>query len=213
MTMTNIFSFLFHGLIGIGKLILGIYLLSGWFITNALYYLILCGARGHVLYRFKLTKKIEEAAERYAKEYTVYRQSGIFLCVLGITYFLVCLRMYVVGDPVVYEGHIIFLVALIAFIKLGFAIGGTITHRHLKNPIFTTLKLISFVDAIVSIVVTQYTLLIMKQSSQAIYSSSQFGMGCSIVFIFIGIYMFFNKSKAIPVTPQNNETSSAIDPQ
>lgn len=200
MTMTNIFSFLIHGLIGIGKLILGIYLFSGWFITNAIYYLILCAARGHVLYRFKLTKTLEDAHQRYAKEYTVYRQSGIFLCMLGITYFFVCLRMYIVGDPVAYEGHIIFLVALIAFIKLGFAIGGTIVHRHLKNPIFTTLKLISFVDAIVSIVVTQYMLLVMKQSSQAIYSSARFGMGCSIVFIGIGIYMFLNKSKACETT-------------
>lgn len=55
--MFNAASLVIDAFIGIGKLILGLYLLSGWFITNALYYLILCIAKGQVLHKYTLAKK------------------------------------------------------------------------------------------------------------------------------------------------------------
>lgn len=57
--MINAASLVINALIGIGKLILGIYLLSGWFVTNAVYYLILCVAKGQVLQQYKVAKRME----------------------------------------------------------------------------------------------------------------------------------------------------------
>ncbi|WP_211296455.1 hypothetical protein [Paenibacillus donghaensis] len=105
--ITNLASLIINALIGIGKLILGVYLLSGWFIINA--YGICC-----------------------------YQRSGTFLCLLGISYLLVSLRMYFVGDAIIFRGYIAYLVAAVAFTKLGFAICGTLNNRHLKGPIVST---------------------------------------------------------------------------
>lgn len=182
-------------MIGIGNLILGVYLLSGWFIINAVYYLILCVAKGQVLHKYTVAKTIEDPKQRYNMEFIVYQRSGIFLCLLGISYLLVCLRMYFVGDAIVYRGYIVYLVATVAFTKLGFAICGTVANRHVKGPIVSTLKMISLIDAMVSIVVTQYTLLVMVESSDAINSSALFGMGCSVLFFLLGICMLLKKNK------------------
>lgn len=195
--LSNVASLVINALIGIGKLILGIYLLSGWFMVTAVYYLILCVARGQALHKYTVAKGIEDPNERYEIEFNVYQRSGTFLCLLGVSYLLVSLRMYVVGDALIYRGYMVYLVAAVAFTKLGFAIYGTVANRHLKGPIVASLKIISFSDALVSIVVTQYTLLVMENSSDAISSSSWFGMGCSIVFILLGIGMLFKK-KEVP---------------
>lgn len=125
-------SFAINVLLGIGKLILGVYLLSAWFVSTAVYYLILSAARGLTLRRFAAARQMEDPGERYDLEFAVYKKSGLFLCLLGLSYLLVCLRMYTVGDAVVFRGNIVYLIALVAFSKLGTAIHGNVVNRHLK---------------------------------------------------------------------------------
>ncbi|RAW12901.1 hypothetical protein DC345_21725 [Paenibacillus taichungensis] len=197
--MSNAASLVINALIGIGKLTLGLYLFSGWFITNAVYYLILCVARAQVLHQYNVAKRIESPQERYILEIQVYKRGGILLCILGVSYLLVCLRMYLLGDTFVFKGYIVYLVAAVAFTKLAFGISGTIANRHLKNPLISTLKMINFTDAMVSIVVTQATLLTMEGSPHAINTSACFGMGCSVLFCLIGVWMMLHKKKE-PVT-------------
>lgn len=201
-------SFAVYAAMGIGKLIFGICLLSAWFIINAVYYLLLCIVRGQALRRYTVARSIVDNKERYDLEFTVYKRSGIFICLLGVSYFLVCLRMYLVGDATVYSGNTVFLVATIAFTKIGFAIHGIVIHRHLKNPIISMLKIINFIDAMVSIVVTQCILLTMETSSQAVSSSALFGMGCSILFVLIGICVLLKKKRY----PKFNGTSETKTP-
>ncbi|MBY9079349.1 hypothetical protein KIH86_19845 [Paenibacillus sp. HN-1] len=182
------------------------YLLSGWFITNAIYYLVLCGARGQALHRYAAAKGIDEPVKRFDAEKVVFRRGGIFLCLLGISYLMVCLRMYVVGDAVVFGGTTVFLVATVSFVKLGFAIYGITANRHLKGLIVSTLKMFSFTDSMVSIVVTQYTLLTMSDSPNALDSSALLGMGCSLLFMILGIYMFRKR-----MVPRLEEKVSEIE--
>ncbi|MCO7127509.1 hypothetical protein NIE88_17265 [Sporolactobacillus shoreicorticis] len=191
-------SLILYVVIGIGKLVLGMYLLSTWYVINAVYYLILCIARGQAIKKYKIIRSIENRIKRYDLEFVVYKRSGIFICLLGISYFFTCLRMYLIGDATVYGGYMVYLVATIAFTKMGFAIHGAVINRHRNNPIISTLKIISFIDATVAIVVTQYTLLIKQSSAHAMNSSALFGMGCSALFILIGIRML-NKKKKYPV--------------
>ncbi|KQN99856.1 hypothetical protein [Paenibacillus sp. Leaf72] len=193
--IVNTASLVLNIFIGIGKLVLGLYLLSGWFITNALYYLILCAAKGQALHMYAVAKKIESPEQKYDLEFSVYKRSGFFLCLLGVSYMLVCLRMYLARDVFIFDGFIVYLVATIAFTKLAVAIYGNIVYRQLKNPIISTLKMFNFIDAMVSIVVTQTTLLTMQASPYAISVSALFGMACSALFFLIGIYMLYKKKK------------------
>ncbi|MNB71637.1 hypothetical protein D3C81_462200 [compost metagenome] len=183
------------------------YLLSGWFMTTAAYYLILCAARGYALYKYTRAKGKQDPKLRYTLEFAVYQRSGIFLCLLGVSYLLVCLRMYFYGDAIVFKGLVVYLVATVAFTKLSIAIYGILANRHLKGPIISTLKMISFTDAMVAIVVTQYTLIMLEEdSSHAMSSSALLGMGCSVVFFLMGIYMLLKKKKYPP--PENPPESS-----
>lgn len=198
----NVPSLIINALFGIGKLILGVYLLSGWFIIIAVYYLLLCAAKAQALYKYTVAKSIEDPKERHYMEHFVYKRSGTFLCLLGLSYLLVCLRMYFVGDVILYRGSLAYLVATIAFSKLGFAISGFISKRHLKGPIVTSLKMFSFTDAMVSIVVTQYTLLAIENPANAISSSAMFGMGCSVLFCSLGVYMLLKKMSVPLASPK-----------
>ena len=182
---------------GAGKLILGIYLFSAWFMINALYYLVLCAARGRVLKKYSSIKQIEDSEKRYEMEFAVYRQSGIFLCFLELTYLLVCLRMYYAGDSTVYKGYTVYLVAAVAFTKLGFAVYGTAVTRRLENPIVSTLKIVSFTDAFVSIVVMESTLLSMERVEHASGYSAFTGMIVSAVFVLEGILMLAKKKRSL----------------
>lgn len=192
--VTALAAFTLNALIGAGKLLLGMYLQSAWFMINAVYYLVLSAARGQTLRRYAEARKLGDPEERYELEFSVYRKSGIFLCLLGLSYMGVCLRMFMVGDAVVFSGNMVFLIASVAFTKLGMAIHGNVVNRHLHNPIVSALKVINFTDAMVSIVVTQYTLLMMRSSASAMSSSALFGMGCSGLFMVIGIFMFCRRN-------------------
>lgn len=155
--------------------------------------MILCVAKGQVLHKYTVAKGIECPQERYTLELSVYKRSGIFLCLLGASYLFVCLQMYVVRDAFVYKGYLVYVVETVAFTKLRYSIQGTIANRHLHNPIISTLKIINFTDAMVSIVLTQTTLLMMAASPHALKVSALFGMGCSALFCLIGVWMIVQK--------------------
>ena len=144
-----------------------------------------------------VARRIQDPVRRYDMEFTAYKHSGLFLCLLGGTYLLVCLRMYFMGDATLYGGYIVYLVAAVAFTKLGLAIYGAVIARHLKSPIVTTLKIFSFTDAMVSIVVTQCTLLTMQSQNQAIHSSAVLGIGFSALFVLMGVCMLCKKRRDV----------------
>lgn len=185
-----------NALIGVGKLLLGFSLFSLWFIMNAFYYLLLCCARLFFLRQYAYAVKMRDATERYDWEFGVFRYTGLFLSLMGVAYFFICLKMYVDGDSTVYRGYIVYLVAFISFIKLGFAIYGTVVTRRMKSPIILALKIVSFADAMVSIVVTQCTLLTHQGSPYAVSSSALFGAALSMVFLLVGIGMFAKRKTA-----------------
>jgi len=86
------------------------------------------------------------------------------------------------------------------------AIHGMIVNRHMHDPIVSLFKKIAFLDAMVSIVVTQCSLLTMMESSEAVGSSALFGMGVSLLFLAIGILMLVKKKKyLVPETPKEKK--------
>jgi len=189
-------SFLINAITGIGQLIFGIVLDSPWYIINSVYYLLLCIARGQVLRKYRNIRNIKDEKNRYDYEFAVHKNAGIFICLMAIAYLSTCVWMYITGEARVQnEISLVLAVATIAFSKIGSAIYGMISNRHMHDPIISILKKISFLDAFVSIVVTQCSLLIMTEVSQAVSSSALFGMGVSFLFFVIGIFTIKKKKK------------------
>ena len=187
-TITNVSTGI-NACMGTAKLLIGVFASSTWFIVNAVYYLTLCLARVYIIKKYRTLSSIEEMHVHYQEAMLTYRRSGFAICCLAFVYFGVCMRMYLYGDSAIYQGWMIFGVATISFMKIGLSIYGVITTRHMKDPLLSTIKIISFIDAVVSIVITQCILLIMEHSPQAVSSSAVFGMGCSLMFLCIGLMM------------------------
>ena len=193
--LTASLSFFVNAAIGVGKLLLGIGLGSFWFVVNGAYYLLLCIARGRAVGQYRRALAMDDGG-RQALERAVTRHTGVFLILLGLVYALTCLRMYLHGDSTVYRGYMVYLVALVAFVKMGFAISGTLSARKRNSPIVTAVKVLSFAAALVSIVVTQCTLLTFKNSPHAVTSSALFGLGVSGLFLLAGLIMAIRGRKS-----------------
>lgn len=197
MTVGSLMTSAFFGVI---KLAFGVYLPSAWFIINAAYYLLLCVARWHAVAQYAQCDAIDEPSVRYNRELAIYRRSGVFISLLGVSYLFVCLWMLNHGDATIYTGNMVFFVALVGFSKTGAAIHGLITTRHMRNPIVSALKAINIADVLVSIVVTQCTLLAMQGVEGATRYSAMAGMAVCAFIIVEGIYMV-RKRKALPTQP------------
>ena len=188
-------SFAINAVIGLVKLGTGLLLVSPWFISTGVYYLLLCAARGRTLWQFYKTKDLTDHVARFDKQFKVFRHGGIFLCLIGLSYFAVCLFMYFYKVTTSYPYYILYGVAAVAFYKITMAIYGMVVSAKMKNPLISTMKIIAFVDACVSIVATQCALIAMDDPVAASSSSALFGMGCSAVFLGIGIYMLCKRKK------------------
>lgn len=182
-------SSILNALIGAAKLVLGIVFFSPWLIVTGIYYLVLCAARGRILKIYGGICRMNEEADREARQTALFRHSGFFICMIGLSYLGVCLCMYFWGEVVTYPPYLIYGVAAVAFYKIGMAIRGMIVTRKMHNPLLSTLKIISFIDACVSIMMVQCALLAMKGSPEASSSSALLGMACSGLFLGIGLYM------------------------
>lgn len=186
-------SFSINLLIGIGKLFLGIFYSSSWFIITAGYYITLSLARGQILHETSKINKISEVNKKYKNQFLVYHRSGYFIIFLGLSYIVLCIWMFFFDERTTYPEYILYGVVSIAFYKIGTAIYKLFTVKKHNNPLLSVIKFISFLDACVSIVAVQCALLTMKQSSYASSSSALLGMAVAILFLTIGIFIIHKK--------------------
>lgn len=133
--------------------------------------------------------------EKVKLEIRAYRNIGKLTILLAGMYFVSSMQLYYSDEQVVYSGYLVYFVALVAFTKLIMAIYGTSIHKRFHKPIMAALKQISFSDSLVSIVVTECTLLAMKGSSQANRWSSCLGILISCVIFVQGIMMLLKTHK------------------
>lgn len=133
-------SSILNALIGAAKLVLGIVFFSPWLIVTGIYYLVLCAARGRILKIYSGIRRMNEEADREARQTALFRHSGFFICMIGLSYLGVCLCMYFWGEVVTYPPYLIYGVAAVAFYKIGMAIRGMIVTRKMHNPVLSTLN-------------------------------------------------------------------------
>lgn len=193
MITITLYSFLINLGLGLLKFFLGWYVASIWFMSNALYYLLLSVARGSALRKLIQVRQLKQLEERKTLELATYRRCGLFLCLIGLSYFVVCVRMYAYEDASQYTDGSVYLIALIAFTKLGMAVYGWIATRHMEEPILCALKKISFIDAMVSIVVTQCAITTMVHSPHPAQHSAILGTIVGVLSFLLGIWMMKKK--------------------
>lgn len=193
---TTFHSFLINLAIGIGKLALGVYIASPWLLILASYYSILSLVRGQLLWKIIQLRGKETTHIEQEQCLRTYHKSGMFIIVLGISFFVWCLWLYAFQETTRYPDYVLYGIVAVAFYKIGSAIRGLFMVKKYQNLLFSAIKKIGFLDACVSIVSVQCMLLTMQKSEYATMSSALLGMAVSVLFLIIGICMVCKRQDA-----------------
>lgn len=144
----NLIFAIFNGVIGI---VSG----STWFITMALYYMLLSAMRFSAVKYEKNQSKQKLTKERVLDELLVSKRCGILLIVMTIILGGAVILMVTLEEGKHYPGVTIYAVAAYTFYKIIISIINVVKARKLKSPLLMTIRNIGHMDACVSILLLQ----------------------------------------------------------
>lgn len=182
------------------KLWIGIHYLSWWFITFAIYYLILC------VIKIALVKDMKEKSNPL-KEYKKVKITGITLLFLNII--LTSIIMLIINENKVinYGGVLIYLVALYDFYIIIMATIKVIKYRKNNRPIIAASKCINLTVAMISMVSLEVAMVCQfgnNDNNFKMLMTSSMGMGICIINSLMAIYMIIRASKFLKETAFQN---------
>ncbi|OZG60198.1 ABC transporter ATPase [Bifidobacterium lemurum] len=173
----------------VAKLVLGVLTQSVLFVVIAVYYAILCGCRLTIVRKHLMIRSIGDVMTRLDREMTVYRCTGLFLCVIGLSYALFSITLFFTGSGQRYDSIASITVAAITVVKIAVAVRGAVVARRERNPVDAAVRIIAITDACLSIVVMQNVLLEANRSDYAKESSGIFGVVLGVAVIIVGLVM------------------------
>lgn len=144
-TYTLIFSSIFNLLYGVLKLGFGVFYKSEWFITFAVYYLLLCFMKFHLFRNFKDNNNLITG-------YKSLKNTGIVLFLLNFVLTGMIILIISQNQVITYPGYLIFIVAMYDFYLIITAFINVFKYRKEKNPILIATKCISLTVAMISMV-------------------------------------------------------------
>lgn len=150
-TITKItfhFSLIINLIYGIFKLITGIYFKSAWFITFAIYYLLLFLMKINLISSFKK----DSLEHNTKKEYQKLKHTGIILLLLDIVLSGMIILIIHKNATFYYPETLIYIVALYDFYLIITAIINALKYRNHKSLMITASKYINLTVAMISII-------------------------------------------------------------
>lgn len=163
---------------------------SIWFISMAVYYLVLGGLRANLIYHYK---KHNESAE-----IRCYRHTGWLLFLLNIPMGGMIVLMVRTNSGFLYPGYIIYLSAIYTFYAMVLSIVNLVKFRRLGSPILTAAKVLNFVSAMMSILCLQTAMIARFSENGEDYRKMMnaiTGTSVWIIVIVIAVYMLFHSRK------------------
>lgn len=133
------------------RVILGICYTSVWFISMAVYYLVLGLIRAFLIVSYR---KADAEIERRC-----YRQTALLLFLLNIPMGGMIVLMIRTNSGFSYPGTIIYISALFSFYALITAITNLVKFHRIGSPILSAAKVLNFVSAMMSILGLQTALI------------------------------------------------------
>ncbi len=172
------------------RLIVSICYASVWFLSMAIYYLVLGGLRLFLIrsYRYRTVEK----------EISCYRRTAWLLFLLNLSMGGMILLMIVTDAGYSYPGYIIYLSALYTFYTMIRAVINLVKFRRLGSPILSASKILNFVAAMMSILGLQTAMLSRFSANGEDYRqrmnilTGSFGYG---IVILIAVYMLRRSRK------------------
>ncbi len=141
------FATLVHFIYGIFKLVTGIYYKSWWFMTFAIYYLILC------LMKLFIVKDIKnEIGKNLKEEYKKLKLTGIILLFLNLILSGMIILIIKQNKEITYAGFIIYIVAMYDFYLIISAIINVVKYRKDHSPLLASSKCINLTVVMISMI-------------------------------------------------------------
>lgn len=189
-------GFLINVVYVIWKLSFGIYYKSAWFISLALYYLVLAWMRLSLIRPFS-----EKGETRKKAELKRYRFCGASLFVINIALTGIVVLAVKKANGFTYPGYMIYVMAMYAFYSVITAVINLVKYRKYGSPVLSAAKVISLTTAMVSMFSLESAMLAQfadagQTALKKIMTECTGGVICVIV-IGMAVYMMFRSTKEL----------------
>ena len=139
-------------LVGVGKLLLGIYSLSFFTCVSAFYTFGMVVAKYCALSGILRAKSVME-------QYRYYFISGIILITASLLYIAYSISLFSHPLADIYHMYVALAIAIFTFTELTLNIRGVIVERNNQTPLFHAIKMINLASSLICLVLTQIALL------------------------------------------------------
>lgn len=175
-------SISFNLIYAVFNLVIGIYYISWWFISFAIYYLLLC------FMKFSIINNINNR-EQAAKK---LKNIGIILLLLNFVFVGIIILIIKKNQIINYNGTLIYLVALYDFYLIITAIVNVIKNRNSHNLLLTASKCINLTVAMISMVSLEVAMVYQfgnNDSSFKLIMTASMGFAICLINSIMAIYM------------------------
>lgn len=171
----------------------GIRYASVWFISMAVYYMVLGGLRAYLISSYR-----RREAGGLSFEYCCYRRTAWLLFLLNIPMGGMIVLMVWTNSGFFYPGYIIYLSALYTFYTMAVSIVNLVKFRKLGSPILSAAKVLNFVSAMMSILGLQTAMIsrfsVNGENYRGLMNAVTGGFVYGIV-VMIAVYMLLHSRK------------------
>lgn len=171
----------------------GIRYASVWFISMAVYYMVLGGLRAYLISSYR-----RREAGGLSFEYCCYRRTAWLLFLLNIPMGGMIVLMVRTNSSFFYPGYIIYLSALYTFYTMAVSIVNLVKFRKLGSPILSAAKVLNFVSAMMSILGLQTAMIsrfsVNGENYRRLMNAVTGGFVYGIV-VMIAVYMLLHSRK------------------
>lgn len=187
-------SLIFNVIYALFKLITGIFFKSVWFITFALYYILLVVVRANIL-----KEEINDKSS-LLDEYTKYRKTAVILLLTNVI--LTMIILIIVNQKImnIYPNWIAITASVYTFSIIYSAIYNLIKYRKYKRPLMLSAKVINVITSLVSLISLEIMLIPTFGSETPAFFEIMVmatGGGIALIIIIISLYMIIKSTEWI----------------
>lgn len=172
------------------RIVVGIRYTSVWFVSMAVYYLVLGGIRLFLICSYRRRDS--------AKEVRCYRLTAWLLFVLNIPMGGMILLMIIANNGYSYHGYVIYISAIYTFYTMIMSVINLVKFRRLGSPILSAAKVLNVIAALMSVLGLQ-TAMIAQFSAESDdfrrLMNGIVGIAVWITVIAIAVYMLIRSRK------------------
>lgn len=172
------------------RIVAGVRYRSAWFISMAVYYLILGGMRAFLVFHYRRHDDKQEIR--------CYRRVAWLLFLLNIPMGGMIILMVQTNSGFSYPGYVIYLSAFYTFYAMTVSIVNLVKFRALGSPLLSAAKVLNFVSAMMSILGLQTAMIARFSQNGENYRKMMNAITGGFVWgivILVALYMLFHSKK------------------